>query len=98
MGGPFTFDMFLNSLNGTKEKEFMPETSVIKVKKNKSKTKKRIFLCDFQHIYDNIKNRELKFPDDEMNLTNINARIREGQKSEIERICLNLLEFLEIQR
>lgn len=47
MGGPFTFDMFLNSLNGTKEKEFMPETSVIKVTKNKSKTKKRIFLCDF---------------------------------------------------
>lgn len=63
IGGPFTFEKFLHSLNETIAKQSMPDTAIIK------------------HIYDNIKNREIKFPDDDVNLTNINARFREGDST-----------------
>lgn len=76
IGGTFTFEKFYGNLSKTIEKEQMPDASVIKV--SDYEREQEVESLIIQIVYDSIRNNELKFPEEDINLSNIGARIRDG--------------------
>jgi hypothetical protein len=67
LGGPLTYEKFVQSLNDAISRHEMPESSIIKVRTRRSSpVARRSTVCStyLKNLYDNIKNNELKLPDD----------------------------------